>query len=71
MTQAVLRYAVTTIRVTDGRELREWQGWVGFTAARLRFPLLGFAGFLQFFDAHFFGGREEVELTVNALYPGT
>ena len=32
--------------------------------------LLGFAGCLQFFDALFHGEREEVELTVNGLYPG-
>jgi hypothetical protein len=36
----------------------------------LRFPLLGFAGVLQFFDADFRGAREEVELTINSLYPG-
>ena len=34
-------------------------------------PLIGFAGFLQFFTATFHGDREQVELTVNALYPGT
>jgi hypothetical protein len=44
---------------------------VGFTSARLRFPSLGFAGFLQYFDALFRGDREEVELTVNSLYRGT
>jgi hypothetical protein len=33
--------------------------------------LYGFAGFLQFFTAKFEGDREEVELTVNSLYPGT
>jgi hypothetical protein len=65
-----VRYALATLRVSDGRESREWDAWVGFTAAKLRHPLLGFAGFLQFFDAHFFGQREEVELTVNGMYPG-
>jgi hypothetical protein len=33
--------------------------------------LLGFAGFLQFFTATFRGDREEVELAVNVLYPGS
>ena len=65
-----VRYAPVALRLTDGREFREWQGWVGFTAARLAVSLLGFAGCLQFFGAHFRGDREEVELTVNALYPG-
>ena len=45
-------------------------GWVGFTSAPLRQPLLGYAGFLQFFTATFHGDREEVELAVNAAYPG-
>ena len=66
-----LRYAEVTLRITDGHEFREWRAWVGFTSSRLRRPLLGFAGGLQFFSAHFHGDREEVELTVNRLYPGT
>jgi hypothetical protein len=66
-----LRYAEVTLRLTAQQEQREWRAWVGFTAAPLRFPLLGYAGFLQFFDALFRGSNEEVELTVNALYPGT
>ncbi len=66
-----LRFAELTIRVTDGGERREWQGWVGFTSARLRRPVLGFAGFLQFFTATFHGDHEQVELTTNALYRGT
>ena len=65
-----VRYARVTLRLTDGRELREWLGWVGFTPARMTYPILGFAGCLQFFDAHFRGAREEVELTTNGLYPG-
>jgi hypothetical protein len=66
----VVRYAAVELRLTDGREFRTWPAWVGFTAAHLKQPLLGFAGFLQFFGAHFRGDREEVELEVNALYPG-
>ena len=62
--------AQITLRLTDGREFREWPAWVGFTSAALNHPLLGFAGFLQFFTATFHGDREQVELTVNPLYPG-
>jgi hypothetical protein len=65
-----IRYAHVTLRLTDGREYCEWTALVGFTAAPLRQPLLGFAGCLQFFDATFRGAREEVELATNALYPG-
>jgi hypothetical protein len=67
----LVRYAEATLRVTDGREFREWVARIAFSPARLNQPLLGFAGFLQFFGAHFFGDREEVELTVNSLYTGT
>ena len=66
-----VRYAQVKLRISDGREQREWTGWVGFTASPLKQPLLGFAGFLQFFGSHFHGDQEVVELTVNRLYPGT
>jgi hypothetical protein len=59
------------LRLADGQERREWRALVGFTAAKFRYPMLGFAGCLQFFDALFRGAREEVELTINSLYPGT
>ena len=66
-----VRYAQVTLRIADRRERREWRGWVGFTSANLRHPILGFAGFLQYFTATFHGDREEVELTVNGRYAGT
>ena len=65
-----IRFAEVTLRIADNTEKREWQGWVGFTPGQLRHPVLGYAGFLQFFGALFHGDREEVELTVNAAYPG-
>ena len=66
-----VRYAALTLRLTDGHESREWPAVVAFTSAHLNYALLGFAGCLQFFDANFQGAREQVELTTNALYPGT
>ncbi len=66
----VIAYAQITLRLTDGKEYREWPALVGFTSARMVHSLLGFAGCLQFFDALFYGEREEAELTVNGLYPG-
>jgi len=65
-----VRYAQVTLRLTDGVERREWPAWVGFSP-KIQRPLFGFAGFLQFFTATFHGDREQVELTVNSLYPGT
>jgi hypothetical protein len=59
------------LRLTDGQEVREWRAMVGFTRAKFRYPMLGFAGCLQFFDTLFRVAAEEVEFTVNNLYPGT
>lgn len=44
---------------------------MGRLPAHLERPILGFAGFLQFFTAIFDGEREQLELSVNNLYPGT
>jgi hypothetical protein len=67
----MVRFAQVTLRLADNFERREWLAWVGFTSARMRHPMLGFAGFLQYFTVTFHGEHEEVELTVNGLYPGT
>lgn len=66
-----LRYGEVSLRIAGPGEFREWKALVGFTAAPLRRPLLGFAGMMQFFTTTFHGDREEVELAVNSLYPGT
>lgn len=66
-----LRYAQLRLLLSDGQEHRDWPAWVGFTSAPLHIPTLGFAGCLQFLTATFHGEREQVELAVNALYPGT
>jgi hypothetical protein len=66
-----VKYAKVTLRMADGQEFREWTGWFGFTPVLSNYALLGFAGCLQFFTATFYGDLEEVELTVNRLYPGT
>jgi hypothetical protein len=65
-----VRYAELTLRLATQQEQREWQAWVGFTSAFLRRPLLGIAGCLRYFAVNFYGDREEVELTINSLYPG-
>lgn len=65
----IARYAEVEFRLTDGREFCQWPARIGFTATPLKRPLLGFAGFLQFFRAVFDGEREEVELTTTGSYP--
>jgi hypothetical protein len=59
------------LRITDGsQEVYEWPAIVGFTTTRLRYPLFGFAGFLQYFNAEFRGDVGEVLVTPNASFPG-
>ena len=67
---SVLRYAEVLLRLTDGRDFREWPARVGFTNAPLSVATLGFAGCLEFFVSTFDGNLEQVELTVNPRYPG-
>jgi hypothetical protein len=65
------RYAVVKLRITDGvSETYEWDAMVGFAPFRLLRSLLGFGGFLQYFDANFRGADEEVILFPNAAFSG-
>jgi hypothetical protein len=69
--QMTARYADVTLRIANPNEHREWSALVGFAPLTSRNVILGHAGFLQHFTACFHGDLEFVELTVNALYPGT
>lgn len=69
--QAVtVRYAEVLLQLTnDDGDSHEWRATVAFAPKRGTHPLLGFAGFLQFFDTTFLGEAEEVTLTPNGLIP--
>ena len=65
-----VRYAEVLLQLTnDDGDLLEWRATVAFAPKRGTHPLLGFAGFLQFFDATFCGEHEEVTLIPNILLP--
>ncbi|HEY7157917.1 MAG TPA: hypothetical protein VH575_28425 [Gemmataceae bacterium] len=65
------RYAAVQLRISDGvAETYEWDTVVGFAPFPVLRGLLGFAGFLQFFDASFRGADQEVTLLPNALFAG-
>jgi hypothetical protein len=66
------RYLPVELRITDGKqETYEWTAVVGFVQQSfLTRPLLGYAGFLQYFDATFRGADCEVVVTQNASFPG-
>jgi hypothetical protein len=61
---------VELVLSTNGTSFR-WPAVVGFSPAALRYPILGQAGCLQFFDARFLGVDLVVELEANPSYPGT
>jgi hypothetical protein len=65
------RYAPAEIQISDGvRETYRWAAVIGFVgAAALPRPLLGYAGFLQFFDAEFRGADLEAVLIPNSSFP--
>ena len=67
----VVRFVEVSMRIADQQEQHEWTALVGFASLTRRSAVLGFAGFLQYFTTILHGDLEFVELTVNALYPGT
>ncbi len=67
-----VRYAPVHLRITDGlQEVHEWPAVIGFTSIKLRYPLFGYARFLQYFNTDFHGDDCEVILTPNKRFPGT
>jgi hypothetical protein len=66
-----LRFGNVELLLTDNGSTRRWPATIGFSPAPLRYPILGQAGCLQFFDAHFLGADLVVELETNRTYPGT
>ena len=65
-----VRYAPVTFRLWNPHERRESPAVVAFAPFKPRFPLLGLAGFLQFFTATFRGHTLRAEHAVNPTYPG-
>jgi hypothetical protein len=65
------RFAPVLLQISDGlQETYEWTAIVGFAATRLRYNLLGHAGFLQFFSADFNGETHEATLLPTPSFPG-
>lgn len=66
-----IQYAQVRLFMADDVSTYSWQATVAFTPAPLKYPLLGLAGCLQYFDARFRGADRTVELDANWSYPGT
>ena len=65
-----LSYGTVDLELTDddGNALR-WPAVVAFTAANLRYPLLGMCGCLEFFDTRLLGDKRQIELEPNPSFP--
>jgi hypothetical protein len=65
-----LRYGHIELELVDddGNSLR-WPALVGFSAANMRYPLLGLCGCLEFFDTRLLGNDHVIELEANLSFP--
>ena len=66
-----LQFADVELELADNGSQWRWPAVVGFSAAPIRYPILGYAGCLTFFDATFFVNQRIVRLETNPAYPGT
>lgn len=66
-----LRFGSAELLLTDNVSTWRWSATLGFSPAPLRYPILGEAGCLQYFDARFLGADLLVEVETNRTYPGT
>jgi hypothetical protein len=66
-----LRFGDVELELADeSGSAYHWPATVGFSPAPIRYPILGNAGCLYFFDTLFRGDDRTVELEVNRSYPG-
>src|SRR5437868_12976659 len=66
-----LRFGNVVLELSNGPLLWRWPAIVGFSPAPIRYPILGYAGCLQFVDARFRGEDRIVELEAAPSFPGT
>ena len=65
------QYASVELAVSDGNETFRWGALVGFLSGAMSFPVVGHAGFLQFFDAELLGAERVLVLRPNRSFKGT
>lgn len=66
-----LRFASVELQFITATASCRWSAVVGFSSAPLKYPLLGIAGCLEFFDTTFRGEDGVVELSPNGKFPGS
>jgi hypothetical protein len=69
-TRHSIRYGDVTFELADDEgQVLTWPAVVAFTAAPVRYPLLGICGCLEFLDATFRGAERIIELQPNRSFP--
>ena len=66
-----LEFADVHLALTDNAETWRWPAVVALSDAPIRYPLLGLAGCLQFFDVAYLGEQRFVEIDANSSFAGT
>src|SRR5205807_5180790 len=66
-----LRFGDVELILNDGISVWRWSAVVGFSPAPLRYPILGNAGCLQYFDTLFRGADLTIELNTGRSYAGS
>jgi hypothetical protein len=65
-----LWFARATLRLEAGIEWLQWTSTIAFSHAPIRYPILGIAGCIEYFDVTFLGSDQQVVLQPNRLFPG-
>lgn len=67
-----LRFGDVELELSDeSGSIWRWPATIGFSSAPIRYPILGIAGCLIYFDALFRGDDPMVELETNRAFVGT
>ena len=70
--QYVLRFGAVELELVDGTgNTLRWLAVIAFTAASVRYPLLGIGGCLEFLDVKFLGKAQALEAEPNSSFPVT
>jgi hypothetical protein len=65
-----LFFAPATLRLETGNDWAQWTSTVAFSPAPIRYPILGVAGCLEYFDVTFLGSDKQIVIQPNHSFPG-
>jgi hypothetical protein len=65
------RYGQVWLELNDGNSIWSWPALIAFSAAQIRYPILGQTGCLEYMNANFKGEDKQLLLETTPSYPGT